>query len=188
MAILQGCIPSLYPIYTADKLVEIKALTGTWAVSNDNKAAGKQTETWQFKKAGGKSYHLVHRDEQGYQAAFEVHVIKLGNHFFMDFFPMNLKEAGIEIVDQMNSMQSYHLLPVHTFAKLEVNEGALSVKMFDPDFLKDLLERQQIRIKHEEPETGYILTASPEELQKFAQKYAEVKQAFLSDPVILKPL
>lgn len=192
--IIQGCIPSLHPIYTADKLVEVHELSGLWTAENDGnyevtyKNTEGQAEAWQFNYQGDKSYQLVHTDNKGRKAAFEVHVIKLGKYYFMDFYPSDSYEETSPVVAdvyKMNDMQEIHLLPVHTFARMEITPTELKISMFDPDFLKKLLENRQIRIKHEETESGFVLTASPEELQKFAEKYADEKAAFL-EPTVLK--
>ncbi len=190
--LLESCIPSLHPIYTEDKLVVVKELPGTW---NDLQTDGEaKTETWQFRSGEGKNYLLVHTDKQGISAAFDVHVVKLGSHFFLDFFPTDLPqdEKGnsiggiVKSLEKVNEMQSWHLLPVHTFARLEVSQNELKINMFDPEFLANLLKNKQIRIKHEKTEDGYVLTASPEELQKFAEKYATEKEAYLDNAIVLK--
>lgn len=194
--LMNSCIPSLQPLYTADKLVLLNGLTGVWQADKgetDQNGKSKKPEVWTFRKGEDKSYLLIHEDEEGLVAAFDVHVVKLGNHYFMDFFPGNLPDdenvnsIGKIFKDpsQMNGFLKYHLLAVHTFAKVELSGKTLKINMFDPDFLKNLLERQQIRIKHEKTENGYILTAPSTDLQKFVEKYAEEKEAFLDDPVVL---
>lgn len=214
LLLANGCIPSLQPIYTEDKLVAIKELPGTWVdaanelnftqqktVMGEKKDVQvtvhqQQKETWRFKADGDKRYQLIHIDNNGNAAAFDIHVIKLGSDFFMDFYPTSMpnedelkQDAGIgnlvKELEKMNSLKAFHVYPVHNFAKLEVGQKQLKITMFDPDFLKNLLENQQIRIKHEKTEEGFILTASSQELQKFAEKYAHVKEAFLDDPIVL---
>ncbi len=206
LLMLNGCIPSLHPIYTEDKLVLLKELPGIWQTQSDATAGKDQKfqittndgpsgkpETWTFKSGEEKNYLLIHEDQDGYAAAFDIHLIKLGKHYFMDFFPtdMPVDESGKPLKEpgslgKMNSLTAIHLLAVHTFAKLEITDRELKISMFDPEFLRDLLKRKQIRIKHEETENGYVLTASPEDLQKFAEKYADVKEAFLDEPTVLK--
>ena len=192
--LLGGCIPSLHPLYTKDKLVEVKELSGLWTPENQGnfqvsyKSESGQPESWKFNYVGDKAYRLIHQDEQGVQAAFDVHVIKLGKNYFIDFYPSNSEEGLSPVVSdiyKMNSMQQVHLLPVHTFAKLELTSTEMKISMFDPDFVGDLLEHQQIRIKHENTANGFVLTASSEELQKFAEKYADNKEAFL-EPTVLQ--
>jgi hypothetical protein len=204
--ILQSCIPSIHPIYTEDTLVEVNEIPGVWLNINTDDDGGRiingddekiifqsgssQAETWTFSKRNDKSYLLIHVDEKGRPAAFDVHIIKLDENYFMDFYPTDMPNGNVFYsglrLNEFNSFQAIHLIAVHTFAKMELKDGLLTIRMFDPDFLQKLLERKQIRIKHEETEDGYILTASPEELQKFASKYAHVKEAFLEDPIELK--
>jgi hypothetical protein len=169
----------------------LSGLPGEWQqdlkASRDEKK--KKPENWTFRQGEGKSYLLIHEDEDGYFAAFDVHVVKLGSHYFMDFYPGSMpdeKSGGVlDNPEKLNSFMKLHLLAVHTFAKVEMTGNVLKISMFDPDFLKHLIEGQQIRIKHEKTEGGYVLTASSEDLQKFAEKYATQKEAFLDDPVVL---
>jgi len=205
---LQSCIPSIHPIYTEDKLVEVKEIPGIWVNKNTDdegsrtvndkdekmkitlKTDSGQAETWTFSKRGDKSYLLIHVDEEGRPAAFDVHIIKLDENYFMDFYPTDMPNGNVFSsnlqLDNINSFQAIHLVAVHTFAKLELKDNMLIIHMFDPDFLEKLMEQKQIRIKHEETDDGYVLTASPEELQKFASKYAHAKEAFIEDPIQLK--
>ncbi len=193
--LLNGCIPSIYPLYTADKLVMLTGLPGKWQQDKGQAPQNgdtKKPETWTFRQGEGKNYLLIHEDEDGYFAAFDVHVVKLGDHYFMDFYPDDMpdeKTTGIGSMlgnpQELNSFMKIHLLAVHTFAKVELSGNVLKISMFDPEFLEKLLERQQIRIKHEKTEGGYVLTASSEDLQKFVGKYATEKSAFLDDPVVL---
>jgi hypothetical protein len=207
-------IPSIHPIYTKDKLVTVKGLAGVWSdkpgeftfnrkqtIDGQEKDAkvtiykteGDPSSVWQFREDGDKRYLLIHTDTEGNSAAFKVHVIKLGSHLIMDLFPTGLPDDGkdngvgriLKNTERINSLRQAHLYPVHIFAKLEITSNQLQISMFDPEFLENLLKRQQIRIKHEKTEDGYILTASPEELQKFAEKYAHVEEAFLDEPAIL---
>ncbi len=198
---LQSCIPSLYPIYTADKLVMLDQLPGRWVNSSGdekmkislNGGESGQQETWDFRQGENKNYLLIHTDEKGVSAAFDVHIIQLGQHYFMDFFPADLPCDDADhatgkhgLLEEENSFLAYHLLPVHTFAKLELQAEQLKISMFDPDFLKKILEDGEYQIKHEKVDESYVLTASPEELQKFAEKYANEKAAFLDGPIELK--
>lgn len=186
VSLITGCIPSLQPLYTPDKLVILPSLVGIWQQTG---VQNIEPEVWTFAKGEDKSYVLIHKDSDGLVAAFDVHVVKLGSHYFMDFYPGNLpedyKQSKVGDPAVMNEFLKRHLIAVHTFAKVELSGKTLKISMFDPEFLKNLLENQQIRIKHEKTEAGYLLTASSEDLQKFVEKYAEEKSAFLDEPVVL---
>jgi hypothetical protein len=192
--LMNGCIPSLQPLYTADKLVLLNGLAGEWkeAIGTQN-GNSKKPEVWTFRQGEDKNYLLIHQDEDGLVAAFDVHVVKLGSHYFMDFYPGSIPEDMATVrkapnfrdPESMNNFLKNNLIAVHTFAKVEMSGKTLKINLFDPEFLKNLLERQQIRIKHEKTENGYLLTASSADLQKFVEKYAEEKEAFLDDPIVL---
>lgn len=191
-----SCIPSIHPLYTPDKLVFVEDLLGEWSEEKGDRSQweGKQVtfssdsglpEKWFFNKSEGKSYNLVHSDSRGNAAIFETHVVKLGEHYFIDFFPSSKSTSkysdmeGFNFNDGENEMRAMHSLPVHTFAKLNITDERVEIKMFDPDYLQKLFEQQRIRIKHEKQGDTYILTATSEELQKFVLKYAEVDEAYL---------
>ncbi|MBK9017790.1 MAG: hypothetical protein IPM82_29165 [Saprospiraceae bacterium] len=93
--LLNGCIPSIYPLYTADKLVMLSGLPGKWQQDKGQVPQNgdtKKPETWTFRQGDDKNYLLVHEDEDGYVAAFDVHVVKLGSHYFMDFYPGDMPD------------------------------------------------------------------------------------------------
>ena len=208
-ALSQSCIPSIHPLYTKDKIVYLNLLEGIWTDEPGDVQLKKhmtpqgekkdievtihedgsdQAEIWDFRKKDDNGYLLIHQDGKGRKAAFEVFVVKLGDDHFMDFFPIDLpKEVGEDAYHKFtNDMATSHLMLVHTFAKLIIINDEIKIEMFDPDFLERLFEQRQIRIKHEElGDGGYVLTAQPEELQKFVEKYADHKEAFIEDMIVL---
>lgn len=170
-----GCVVySFYPLYTEKNLFPNDILTGNW-IEEDN-------TQWNFKHAfvQGKtpkevdstSYVLYLKDKDEKESEFSVHIIKLGGHYFLDFYLE-------EFVDDDNLvLEDLHIIPVHTFAKLTVNENQLQINWFDPDWLEDLIEENKIRIHHENNGDFILLTAKPGELQKFVTKYVDSKEAF----------
>ncbi len=79
---------------------------------------------------------------------------------------------------------AFHLVPAHTFAKVEISKDTIKIFQFDIEHLEDLLENGKIRIRHVRPDKDIILTATTEELQEFFIKYAEDEEAY-TDPIIL---
>ena len=170
-----GCVVySFYPLYTEKDLFANEILTGTWT---DNDSA-----VWKFEhpyngkelpeNLDNKSYVLYLKDKNGKEAEFNVHIIKLGGHYFLDFY---LKEF---LKDNDLDLASFHIVPVHTFAKLEVSSNKLQINWFDQDWLGKLIEKNKIRIHHENNGDYILLTALPKELQKFVTKYVGSEEAF----------
>lgn len=200
----QSCIPSLHPLYTKEKIVYLENLEGAWIDAESDKKDQKNEENktsggikpiiWDFRKNEENGYLLIHQDQKGRKAAFDIFVVKLGNEYFMDFYPADFPKGESPYTEnnidhRENDLAAYHFLPVHTFAKLIVNGGTVSIKMFDPDFLDNLFKHRQIRIKHEKiDDGGYVLTAQPEELQKFVEKYSNHQEAFIDGETTLLKL
>jgi hypothetical protein len=172
--VLSACVPSLNPLYTERDLVFDSALVGVWAENDDAQ------ETWAFEKTGDQGYKAIYR-EKDKPGEFDVHLVKLGDRLFLDFYP---QDAGIKEMDR-NDFYRFHFLPVHTFARVLLNGSTLEMAFLDPDWLKKLLDREPKAIRHERRgEDGIILTASTKELQTFVLKYAD--EAFGDKPMVLK--
>jgi hypothetical protein len=176
--LIGGCIPSLHPLYTEDDCVFDSNLLGEWEDKNSS-------NTWNFTKLDDNSYKLA-LVEDGVLSDFYIHLVKLGDDLFIDFFPdsENMK-------CKVNDFFHIHEIYVHSFGKIKISENEVEVSMFDYDWIKELFKQNKIRIPHEvqkypgSNEENILLTASTEELQAFVKKYADDKNAFI-EPDILK--
>ena len=162
--LLGGCIPSLHPLYTNNTLLFEEELLGTW---------GESDEYWKFKKGSGpNSYNLVITDENA-EGKFVAHLVKIDKMLFLDLFPEELEL-------QASDFYKYHLLPVHTFIKVEQIEPTLQMQMMDPDVMKTMLENDPNLIRHEflEELDRIVLTASTKDLQDFMKAHANDEGLF----------
>lgn len=184
---LSSCVVySFYPLYTEKDLFENDILLGEWFENDDQEVVFNEGEsTWKFehpfigKKEDGirdkRSYVLkITAEEKGekLESEFVVNIIKLGGEYFLDFYLEDFT-GGDEL-----TLASFHIIPVHTFAKLTLEEDKLIINWFDQDWLADLIEENKIRIHHENNEDVILLTAKPKELQKFVTKYVNSEEAF----------
>ncbi|WP_321995435.1 hypothetical protein [Draconibacterium orientale] len=185
--LLSGCVVySLYPLYTESDLFENDLLLGEWFEDDDNDVVFcGSDDSWIFTHPflGDKNDGI--RDKKRYvlsltsndngvvkESKFEVHVIKLADEYFLDFY---IEDYGD---DDNISLADLHLVPVHTFAKLSVSDDKLEIRWFDPEWLEDLIKENKIRIHHEDNGDYILLTAKPKELQKFVSKYVDSEEAF----------
>ena len=180
--LLSGCIVySFYPLYTEKDLFPNDILTGEWIDDDDSDTDYE----WKFehpfigKKENGIRDSLRYKltviervDDMVKESVFLVHIIKLGGHYFLDFYLE-------EYVDDDNlDLSSFHIIPVHTFAKLTIKENQVVINWFDQEWLQDLIEENKIRIHHEQNDDIILLTAKAQELQKFVSKYVNSEEAF----------
>jgi hypothetical protein len=170
-----GCVVySFYPLYTEKDLFANDLLTGEWL--DDEETNWSFSHPFKGKRELGiidsTSYVLLLKDKDERESEFNVHIIKLGGNYFLDFYMEDfIDNQDLELAD-------FHIIPVHTFAKIIINENELQINWFDQEWMGKLIKQNKIRIHHEDNEDFILLTAQPKELQKFVSKYVNSDEAF----------
>lgn len=184
---LSGCVVySFYPIYTNKDLFPNDILTGEWSENEGTQVNNETYSSWSFKhpfKGKGKNVEIdslsyiltlkTKEDSTVKSSEFIVHLIELDSVYLLDFYMENYMPNNENV-----SFASFHVIPVHTFAKLTVEKNKLTINWFDQDWLTDLINENKIRIKHENNGDIVLLTAQPDEMQKFVKKYINSPEAF----------
>ena len=165
---LQGCVPSLHPLYTAETISFDENLLGTWR-NNDNKNTSiEERDQMIFSKTKDKQSYQVDYTTDGITNGFLVHLVKLGKYYYLDFEPNDDNELEI------NNFMAFHLIAAHTFTKIKIDKNEMAFQTFNPDWLSEQIKNRYIRIKHENLGNDQIvITASTKDLQKFVKKYAD---------------
>ncbi|WP_370479058.1 hypothetical protein [Tamlana flava] len=184
MLILHSCIiKSLHPFYTKDTLSFDKRFLGTWKDDKDPNnewiitsvkdcyqeerkhdtvpPSSKQIEDYNKIKEG---YYVIFKEKDEIGIFFAM-PFKIKNQLFLDFTTFTSSCTCIDLY-------SYHKVTTHSLVKFDIlDDNRVSIKWFSSDKMKSLFENHKINIKHEKYDSNYLLTASPEELQKFIAKY-----------------
>jgi hypothetical protein len=173
LLVLASCVPSLNPLYTAKDLVFEEKLVGTWS---------QDAESWAFEKSGDKKYKLRQTDKEGRTGEFEVHLVNLRNHLFLDLLLVN---PGAESEWKVNQYAAFGLImrPGHMFMKVKQITPSLQISFMNPDWLKDYLQKNPKAIRHEQQGASgaaeqIILTADTKDLQTFILKHMDDEKAF----------
>ena len=160
---LGGCvIPSLYPLYTDETLIFEEKLVGKWV--------GDGGDIWKFEKSSENEYKMTITGE----GQFIVHLVELEEMLFLDLFP---DDPDLEQGD----FYKCHLLPVHTFMKVDQIDPNLQLRVMNPEEVSKMLEEDPNLLKHEGVDDGIVLTASTKQLQEFVIEYANEEGVF-GDP------
>ncbi len=170
-----GCVVySFYPLYTEKDLFANDLLTGNWIDKDSTNWSFEHAKTGSREnlKTDSTSYVLMVKDKDGKESKFSVHIVKLGGHYFLDFYLEDFYD------NQNLDLASFHIVPVHTFAKVVVNKNQLQINWFDQNWLEKLIKENKIRIRHEYNGDYILLTASAKDLQKFVSKYVDSEEAF----------
>jgi len=158
--LMAGCLPSLHPLYNGKTLIFKEQLIGKWMEDDGG--------FWQFKRAGDKEYELRICDKQEEFGRFSAHLIEIKGLMFLDLFPDS------KPLDGLDDFYKIHLLPVHTFMKVDQINPNLRLRMIDYDEVEKMIESDPNLIKHEVVDDDRIvLTASTEELQNFVVEHAD---------------
>jgi hypothetical protein len=165
--LILGCGPamSLHPLYTEEDVIFEPALVGVWGEKED--------ECWTFRKSSkGNTYDFIYTSKGSNigggadSMAFVGHLINLGGKMFMD------------AASRESDVGPLLAIPVHAFLRLSLEGDSLGIAYLDDVWLKENIENNKIRIKHELVDDNILLTASPKELQELVVNCAEDKEAF----------
>ena len=180
LLLLAGCIPSIHPLYTSKDVVFDPLLVGGW-FEKDN------SNRWIFESAGDSSYKLVYyengvfgEDSTKTISEFEVHLVKLEDHYFLDFYPGNNDHLP------MSTLLAATLLPVHTFAKLVYDDGQFDLSFFSSQWLEQSITDKTIKIAHEKTSNQIVLTAPTKELQEMVLQNVDNREAFVEPTTLMK--
>ncbi len=122
-------------------------------------------------------YLVVHEDKgDNTISVFIGHFTELNEQLYFDLFPLDT---------WANGLLENHYFPVHTFSKIELQNGEMNISLFKSSWIREQIEDNRVRIKHEKTEEGVLITASTNELQRFVERYGETDEAF-EDPISLQ--
>ena len=117
---MSGCfVLSVHPLYFEKDLIFESGLVGTWGEKEHEKDL---SELWIFKKTGDNSYQLIIRDKEEGEGKFETHLLKLGDHMFLDLYPEE-PETGSEFYNM-------HVIPAHSFMRVSLEGNVLRLALF----------------------------------------------------------
>jgi hypothetical protein len=168
--ILAGCVPSLHSLFTEKDTFFDPQLVGAWSSSSES-----SKETWQFtKKPDSNSYEVIFTDNDGNKGSFVGALGKIDGMTFLDLFPDN---TLMEI--RSNEFYQAHLVPAHTFMKIEQIQPVLKMRAMDPDKTREMLKNDPNLLKYELiDDNRVVITAPTQQLQKFMKEHANDKGLF----------
>ena len=178
--ITAGCVRSLHPIYTEQTLTYDPAFLGTWTDSKDENRLEIAASSDNDEPGAIKSYRVTHTDKDAKPARLVGHLAKVGD----------MLVADLTIADENDLPESdfakAHLFPLHTFWIIRRDSAeTLSIRTLDHDWLKKFAEEKPDAIAHYKTNDEVILTAPPEELQKFLLAHAK-DEGMLTDAEIFR--
>ncbi len=193
LGILAGsCIPSLYPLYRPEDVVFDDRVVGTWDGGDIgvwtiekleyHSDASPMNPSWAEPDLDSDFRNIRYRltvkevsEGDTAKAEFLMHLLVLDGRMYANFYPQEF--------ELQHEFLRWHMVEVNNFARISISNDQFSLQYFDPDYVRDLIERNRIRISHVWLNNMLLLTAPTEELQKFVIKYANEEDALVTPDV-----
>jgi hypothetical protein len=174
LMILAGCFPpvTLNPIYTEEETVFEPDLVGVWSEEDSS-------DQFQFEQTGETAYDLTGSVDSGVVFSFGVRLTRLNGELFMDLYP---DYYDVDIDD----FYKLHLLPVHSFYRIELTTDTLRLFMIDEDWLSKFMESNADATPYEVLAERTVLTGTTGQLQAFVGQLMETEGAFEEAVTLLR--
>ena len=180
LVLLSGCISSIHPLYTSKDVAFDPLLVGEW-FDTDN------SNRWIFESKNDSSYKLIYHENGVFGddstqtiSIFDVNLVNLEGHYFLDLYP------GDDDQFTMSTLMAATLLPVHTFAKIDFEDGAYNVRFFSGEWLQQSIIDKKIDIAYEKTNEQIVLTASTQDLQKMVLQNVDNEEAFIEPATLVR--
>lgn len=192
---LSGCLSTLYPFFTEKDLVFDPGLLGSWSEPSDSSIMIFEKSTPQHFKdrpslqpLANKSYIVTikqnsidrkgikgHWDDHFIESRFIACLTRLSNGLYLDLYPVETPRQK-----QYISFYKQHYIGLHTLYRIRLNnDHSFDMGQLKEEFLKDLINKKQIRIPYEISYDGsYIITATTSALQQYILKYGQEPAAY----------
>ncbi len=211
---LSSCVYSLFPFYTEKTIVYYPELNGKWLdrdssyllfepyhkkedvmIDLSHLDFGIQSDDGDpldGKEPTVKKEPDVEEEVRSYKMTIKsaedtfvylTHLFQVGESLYLDLFPW--LEEGVHQV-RGDKIVVDNLFPVHTIMKIEIKEDKLSLTQFDLNKLHNLFKSNLIRLRHEMINDEVLITAKPEDLQKFLKNYARDPSVYDSTEEYIK--
>lgn len=181
IAIVQGCLPTLHPLYHPKDLLQIEGLTGNWVMNPTTAKSYK----WHFEPNPDakdddemKNIYFVNITSEKDSAVYAGGILKLDNTYYLDLYLVDF-ESDLPMIKD-------HLYPVHSVWKFDFKPDKIEIYPFNSSWIRDMVKNNQFQIKHEKTEKGLLITAATDELQAFVKKYGSDKRAFDKPSILNK--
>lgn len=164
-----GCTPlSVEPFYTEKDLIRDPGFAGVW-----EKTDGR--DRLFCEEGEGKSYICEVLEKGAGAAAFNVHLMRIGTGAYADVYPEDPPIA--------HGFLRLHLLPVHTFARVDRQGDVMRISLLDIDWVKGRSAAKQLNLAHtiRPKEKVLVFTAPTRDLQALIAVAAAEPRAF-TDP------
>ncbi|HUJ71585.1 MAG TPA: hypothetical protein VLZ30_05035, partial [Verrucomicrobiae bacterium] len=143
--LLAGCIvQSFYPFYTDKSKVALPELNGEWdaVVTFGEKQAATNVPPWQISSDQLTAY--PYDPEYSQPSKIQVTFFRLGGQLFCDSIASDIGNSGTKVPWYW----AWHVRPIHTVTKVEMNADLLTFTPLDLDWLTNRVAKGKVSLPH----------------------------------------
>jgi len=175
--VLAGCGPasSLYPLFiNGDKELD-ERLLGEWRMQAKAPFKhGEKSGRLVFRKsADGTEYEVTLFDSnvKGPNLALTARIVRLGTFSFIDFGTADADKRKFREIP-------FPAIESHPFGRIHLEKGSVRFDFLSDDWVKERGKAGKLALATVQTPNGLVISATTEELRKFALEHAEDTQAF----------
>lgn len=180
---LGGCLNTFYPIYHPKDIIGNENLIGNWQFENEQMQIAKITDKTVVPKQL-QQFHdkmmLVRNvsDESAESVDDLAMLVKIGNHYFLDRFPVfTAAEKNLNPLFTSLFLRQHSIYRVDSFQ----TGNRLFLQRVSDTRLKEQIEQKKIKVQTIQREEGSLILATTDELQKHIIKYADDQGLYEND-------
>ena len=181
---LSGCIPavSLHRFFPEKDEIFDSALIATWVSKPDDKPGAEYSHPkYNCEIIKEDNHYSIKVTEKEVTVYFTGYLGQIGKIKILDLHIRRF-EGDLQKNLLANSSVLIHLFPVHSVARLELNEDALKVKFLGREWVDKKVKNNELKIPVEmgdnDSGSGYVLSASSEQLKGFLSENIDTPGAF----------
>ena len=156
-----GCIThdvvSLQPLAAEEQAIALPEIVGTWATEEESPTVLR------FEPLEDKAYRMfLFEDGKEREGSFAMAFTSIGDALYWDLAALPL--------EGQDDFREAHFLPIHSFARVTLDEDRLEVAFLDSDRVKEALEDGRLDVAQSESSGRRVLTGSTDDLRRFVEQ------------------
>ncbi|MBK7143268.1 MAG: hypothetical protein IPH75_14435 [bacterium] len=159
-----ACQPSLLPFFSTLDEVGIPSMVGSWVEVGDD----APPTVWSI--VGDSNGYQVTAIEDSTQKEYEIHAFKLGDLYFLDIVQ--------EMTWSQDALNGDLFLQQHLVARVIPFADSMQIGILNSEWCAEMIDEEEIRVPFVVMESGYLLTASAEQIRPMLIKYGDDPDAF----------
>ena len=193
-----SCVTSWQPLVTYNTAIADNRLTGTWNSEGQDYIVEKVFDSPAYKRQKDQSFtpfikkgskdsilysksYMIRYNKDKIEYHLFCSMIKINGQVFMNITIADWNSNGADVDEPHLSQNWIDRLHTYTIARVQFsNANTIKLYFIDGNFLYNQIKGGRMKLKHQSDDLydTFVITASPNEMQQFIQKYGNDDRFF----------